>query len=75
MDDRQSFDVELLMVRPWLDGVMGIRRETRADRILQKVMMALAWGRTRHAGTGWLLSGSRYCAWVATNTSRSTSVT
>lgn len=42
MDDRQSFDVELLMVRPWLDGVMGFQPETRADKIIKKVMMALA---------------------------------
>ncbi len=40
--DPQGFNVELLMVRPWLDGVMGFRRETRTDKILKKIMMALA---------------------------------
>jgi len=42
MDDPQGFNVELLMVRPWLDGVMGFRRETRTDKIVKNVMMALA---------------------------------
>jgi len=42
MDDPQAFNVELLMVRPWLDGVMGFRRETRADKVIKSVMMALA---------------------------------
>jgi len=42
MDDPQGFNVELLMVRPWLDGVMGFRRRTRTDEILSKVMIALA---------------------------------
>ena len=42
MDDPQGFNVELLMVRPWLDGVMGFRRETGTDQLLKKVMMALA---------------------------------
>jgi len=42
MDDPQGFNVEMLMVRPWLDGVMGFRRETATDQLLKKVMMALA---------------------------------
>lgn len=42
MDDPQGFNVELLMVRPWLDGVMGFRRETRTDKVINKIMMALA---------------------------------
>lgn len=42
MDDPQAFNVELLMVRPWLDGVMGFRCETRTDVVIKKVMMALA---------------------------------
>lgn len=42
MDDPQSFDVELLMVRPWLDGVMGFRPETRTDKLIKNVMMVLA---------------------------------
>jgi len=42
MDDPQGFNVELLMVRPWLDGVMGFRRETRTDAFIKRVMMALA---------------------------------
>jgi len=42
MDDPQGFNVELLMVRPWLDGVMGFRAESGFDRALKKVMMALA---------------------------------
>ena len=42
MDDPQGFNVEMLMVRPWLDGVMGFRRKTRADEILSRIMMALA---------------------------------
>jgi len=42
MDDPQGFNVELLMVRPWLDGVMGFRRRTRTDEILSKLMIALA---------------------------------
>lgn len=42
MDDPQGFNVELLMVRPWLDGVMGFRKKARTDEIINKVMMALA---------------------------------
>ncbi len=42
LNDPQGFNVELLMVRPWLDGVMGFRRETRTDKILKSIMMALA---------------------------------
>jgi catechol 2,3-dioxygenase-like lactoylglutathione lyase family enzyme len=42
LNDPQGFNVELLMVRPWLDGVMGFRPETRADKILKNIMMALA---------------------------------
>ena len=42
MDDPQAFNVELLMVRPWLDGVMGFRRESRADKLVKSVLMALA---------------------------------
>jgi len=42
MDDPQAFNVELLMVRPWLDGVMGFRHETRKDKLIKSVMMALA---------------------------------
>jgi catechol 2,3-dioxygenase-like lactoylglutathione lyase family enzyme len=42
LNDPQGFNVELLMVRPWLDGVMGFRRETRTDKVLKSVMMALA---------------------------------
>jgi catechol 2,3-dioxygenase-like lactoylglutathione lyase family enzyme len=40
--DPQGFNVELLMVRPWLDGVMGFRPQSRWDRMLKHVMMALA---------------------------------
>lgn len=42
MDDPQGFNVELLMVRPWLDGVMGFRAESGADKVLKRIMMALA---------------------------------
>jgi catechol 2,3-dioxygenase-like lactoylglutathione lyase family enzyme len=42
MDDPQGFNVELLMVRPWLDGVMGFRAESGVDKVLKKIMMALA---------------------------------
>ncbi len=42
MDDPQGFNVEMLMVRPWLDGVLGFRRKTRTDEILSKIMMSLA---------------------------------
>ena len=42
MDDPQAFNVELLMVRPWLDGVMGFPRESRADKLVKNVLMALA---------------------------------
>lgn len=42
MDDPQGFNVEMLMVRPWLDGVMGFRAKTRTDEILSRIMMALA---------------------------------
>jgi catechol 2,3-dioxygenase-like lactoylglutathione lyase family enzyme len=42
LDDPQGFNVELLMVRPLLDGVMGFRRKTRVDRILNAIAMALA---------------------------------
>jgi catechol 2,3-dioxygenase-like lactoylglutathione lyase family enzyme len=42
LNDPQGFNVELLMVRPWLDGVMGFRRETRTDKVLKALMMALA---------------------------------
>ena len=42
MDDPQAFNVERLMVRPWLDGVMGFRRESRADKLVKNVLMALA---------------------------------
>jgi catechol 2,3-dioxygenase-like lactoylglutathione lyase family enzyme len=42
MDDPQGFNVELLMVRPWLDGVMGFRAESGVDRVLKKIMVALA---------------------------------
>jgi hypothetical protein len=42
LNDPQEFNVELLMVRPWLDGVMGFRRETRTDKVLKSIMMALA---------------------------------
>jgi hypothetical protein len=40
--DPQGFNVELLMVRPWLDGVMGFRPQSRWDRMLKHIMMALA---------------------------------
>ncbi|MDE2368790.1 MAG: VOC family protein [Burkholderiales bacterium] len=42
LNDPQRFCVEILMVRPWLDGVMGFRQSTVFDRVLTKVMMALA---------------------------------
>jgi hypothetical protein len=42
LNDPQGFNVELLMVRPWLDGVMGFRRETSTDKVLKRIMMALA---------------------------------
>ena len=42
LNDPQGFNVELLMVRPWLDGVMGFRPETRTDKVLKSIMMALA---------------------------------
>jgi catechol 2,3-dioxygenase-like lactoylglutathione lyase family enzyme len=42
LNDPQGFSVELLMVRPWLDGVMGFRPETRTDKVLKSIMMALA---------------------------------
>jgi hypothetical protein len=42
MDDPQGFNVEMLMVRPWLDGVLGFRPNTRTDEILSRIMMALA---------------------------------
>jgi hypothetical protein len=42
LNDPQGFNVELLMVRPWLDGVMGFRPETRTDKVLKNIMMALA---------------------------------
>jgi hypothetical protein len=41
LNDPQGFNVELLMARPWLDGVLGFRPETRVDRILNSIMMAL----------------------------------
>lgn len=40
--DPQGFNVELLMVRPWLDGVMGFRQQNLFDKVLTKIMMALA---------------------------------
>ena len=40
LNDPQGFNVELLMVRPWLDGVMGFRKANWFDRILMKIMMA-----------------------------------
>lgn len=42
LNDPQGFNVEVLMVKPWLDGVMGFRPATAKDRVLMKVMMALA---------------------------------
>ncbi len=42
LNDPQGFNVEILMVRPWLDGVMGFRRANAFDRFLTKIMMALA---------------------------------
>jgi catechol 2,3-dioxygenase-like lactoylglutathione lyase family enzyme len=42
LNDPQGFNVELLMVKPWLDGVMGFRRETRLDKVLKSIMMKLA---------------------------------
>ena len=42
LNDPQGFNVELLMVKPWLDGVMGFRQETRTDKVLKNIMMALA---------------------------------
>jgi catechol 2,3-dioxygenase-like lactoylglutathione lyase family enzyme len=42
LNDPQGFSVELLMARPWLDGVLGFRPETRVDKILNSIMMALA---------------------------------
>ena len=42
LNDPQAFNVEILMVRPWLDGVMGFRNANWFDRILTKLMMALA---------------------------------
>lgn len=41
LNDPQGFNVELLMVRPWLDGVMGFRPATIVDKVLMKIMMAL----------------------------------
>lgn len=41
LNDSQGFNVELLMVRPWLDGVMGFRKANGFDRLLMKIMMAL----------------------------------
>ncbi|MBF7729093.1 VOC family protein [Pseudomonas sp. N040] len=40
LNDPQGFNVELLMVKPWLDGVMGFRPANWFDRILMKIMMA-----------------------------------
>jgi len=40
LNDPKGFNVELLMVKPWLDGVMGFRKANWFDRILMKVMMA-----------------------------------
>lgn len=42
LNDPQMFNVEILMVRPWLDGVMGFRQANWFDKILTKIMMALA---------------------------------
>jgi catechol 2,3-dioxygenase-like lactoylglutathione lyase family enzyme len=42
LNDPQGFNVELLMVKPWLDGVMGFRKATAKDRLLMKIMMKLA---------------------------------
>jgi catechol 2,3-dioxygenase-like lactoylglutathione lyase family enzyme len=42
LNDPQGFNVELLMVKPWLDGVMGFRRANAVDRVLMKIMMKLA---------------------------------
>jgi hypothetical protein len=42
LNDPQGFNVELLMVKPWLDGVMGFRPATWFDRVLMKIMMKLA---------------------------------
>lgn len=42
LNDPQGFNVEILMVRPWLDGVMGFRQANGFDKILTKIMMALA---------------------------------
>ena len=42
LNDPKGFNVEILMVRPWLDGVMGFRHANWFDRVLTKIMMALA---------------------------------
>ncbi len=42
LNDPQGFNVEVLMVKPWLDGVMGFRKATAKDRLLMKIMMKLA---------------------------------
>ena len=42
LNDPQGFNVEVLMVKPWLDGVMGFRKASAADRVLMKIMMKLA---------------------------------
>lgn len=42
LNDPQGFNVEILMVRPWLDGVMGFRQANWFDKILTRIMMALA---------------------------------
>ena len=42
LNDPQGFNVEVLMVKPWLDGVMGFRKASAVDRVLMKIMMKLA---------------------------------
>ena len=42
LNDTQGFNVELLMVKPVLDGVMGFRQANSLDRLLMKISMALA---------------------------------
>jgi catechol 2,3-dioxygenase-like lactoylglutathione lyase family enzyme len=42
LNDPRGFNVEVLMVKPWLDGVMGFRQATWFDRMLMKIMMKLA---------------------------------
>jgi hypothetical protein len=39
LNDPKGFNVEILMVKPWLDGVMGFRKANWFDRILMKIMM------------------------------------